>query len=27
VNTQTTRGLARLRTLLAAPVFAAEEGA
>jgi RNA polymerase sigma-70 factor (sigma-E family) len=27
VNTQTTRGLARLRILLAAPVFAAEEGA
>jgi RNA polymerase sigma-70 factor (sigma-E family) len=27
VNTQTTRGLARLRTLLAAPVFATEEGA
>jgi RNA polymerase sigma-70 factor (sigma-E family) len=27
VNTQTARGLARLRTLLAAPVFAAEEGA
>jgi len=27
VNTQTSRGLARLRTLLAAPVFAAGEGA
>jgi RNA polymerase sigma-70 factor (sigma-E family) len=27
VNTQTARGLARLRSLLAAPVFAAEEGA
>ncbi|MBB3675391.1 SigE family RNA polymerase sigma factor [Modestobacter versicolor] len=26
VNTQTARGLTRLRTLLAAPVFAAEEG-
>jgi RNA polymerase sigma-70 factor (sigma-E family) len=26
VNTQTARGLARLRTLLAGPVFAAEEG-
>jgi RNA polymerase sigma-70 factor (sigma-E family) len=26
VNTQTARGLARLRTLLTAPVFAAEEG-